>query len=131
MYTITATNDAGNGVLQLTVGVTSGLNVTDPPTDVAVTRDEAGEVTFTCAASGVPAPAITWSPTPRAGGRLRIISNPAVADSEGFISVTSMLTVSNLMRSDAGHYTCIVSNDDTGPEIRVFTLQINCECIYI
>lgn len=102
------------------------VHITTPLADTAVTEDEGGVVTFTCTASGVPAPSITWSPAP--GGRAATSSNHVVTDSDGFISVSSTLTISNLMRSDAGHYTCIASNAETGPEIRVFTIRVNCEC---
>lgn len=107
------------------------VTITDPSTNIRVMEDEGGVVIFTCTARGVPVSSIMWIPA--SGVRMQIDSSPEVTDDDGFIFVTSTLTISNLTRDDAGHYTCIASNVMVGPdmpEIRVFTLEIeNCECL--
>ena len=92
-----------------------------------MTGNESGVVSFTCIARGAPAPSITWSVT--SGGRIGIVSPPAVTDGDGFSIVNSILTISNLTRSDAGDYTCTASNTVMGVdemEIITFTLSVNC-----
>ena len=102
------------------------VNIINPLADTAVMEDEGGVVIFTCTARGVPQPSITWSPA--AGGRIETSSGLAVTDEDGFISVNSTLTISNLRRSDAGSYVCTASNSVVGPnspETRVFTVRVN------
>ena len=92
-----------------------------------MTGNESGVVSFTCIARGAPAPSITWSET--SGGRIGIVSPPAVTDGDGFSIVNSTLTISNLTRSDAGDYTCTASNTVMGVgvmETLTFTLSVNC-----
>ena len=105
------------------------VSVTVPLADMMVVETEGDMVTFTCTATGVPAPSFTWSP-PDDGDRISVNTDPAVTDSDGFISVTSTLTISSLLRTDTGIYTCTASNTVMGSNMmmsRTFTLTVSCE----
>ena len=105
------------------------VSVTVPLADVMVVETEGDMVTFTCTATGVPSPSFTWSP-PDDGDRISVNTDPAVTDSDGFISVTSTLTISSLLRTDAGTYTCTASNTVMGSNMmisRTFNVTVYCE----
>ena len=145
-FTVTATNAAGNTMVTFTVIVEGKImvllceifiyhflldpvSVTIPLADMMVVETEGGMVTFTCTATGVPAPYFTWSP-PDDGDRISVNTDPAVIDSDGFISVTSTLTISSLLKTDTGTYTCTANNTVMGSNIimsRTFNITVNCE----
>ena len=145
-FTCTATNAAGNTLVTFTVSVEGKImvllceifichflldpvSVTVPLADMMVVETEGDMVTFTCTATGVPAPSFTWSP-PDDEDRISVNTDPAVTDSDGFISVMSTLTISNLLRTDTGTYTCTASNTVMGSNMmmsRTFTFTVNCE----
>ena len=103
----------------------------DPLThEVAVEGNEGNMTTFTCTVVGIHEPSIIWSAN--TGERINISIDPAVMERDsGHISVTSTFTISSLMSSDAGQYTCttsIVVAGSVWKAVRVFTLRVNCEC---
>ncbi len=104
------------------------MTITAPTADTTVTENEGSAVTFTCTATGVPEPSISWSPG--AGSRINITNGSPVTDGDGFISVSSNLTISTLERGDAGGYNCTANNTGTSAT-RMFTLTVNCEYIFI
>ena len=113
----------------LFVSVSAAVTITAPPADTTVAEDEGtAAVTLTCTATGVPQPSISWSPG--AGGRISIMDGAPVTDDEGTFSVTSNLTISSLVRGDAGSYTCIANNTVTS-DSRLFTLSVNCELCFL
>ena len=101
------------------------VTITSPLADTTVTEDEGtATVMLTCTATGVPQPSFTWSPS--TGARISIVNGAAVADSDGLVSVNSTLTISSLVREDAGTYNCTASNTAT-LATRKFTLAVNCK----
>ena len=104
--------------------------MTDPTNDMAVSGDEGDVVTFSCTARGVPVPSITWSNVASDGITINVTS--PMADNEGYISITSTLTISGLIRDDNGSYACNTTNTIIGSvemETRTFTLTVNCESV--
>ena len=104
--------------------------MTDPTNDTAVSGDEGDVVTFSCTARGVPVPSITWSNAASDGITINITS--PMEDSEGYISITSTLTISGVMRDDNGSYACNATNtimDSVEMETRTFTLAVNCKFV--
>jgi len=94
-YTCTATNSAGSATTpaaQVTVG-TAPVFAT-PPTSGPVIAPGGSKLTLTATASGEPAPAYQWlkNNTPIAG------------------ATSSTFTLASVQPSDAGSYTCLVTN---------------------
>ena len=98
------------------------LNLTDPLTDKALTVNETDNVTLSCSALGVPEPSIVWFPS------TGDISSSSTMTDEG-INVSSTLTISNVVRSNAGSYTCNVSNAIPSSMTRTFNISIRCKFI--
>ena len=104
------------------------MSVTVPLADMMVVETEGDMVTFTCTATGVPTPSFTWYPPD--DGRIIVNTYPVVTDSDGFISVTSTLTISSLLRTDTGTYTCTASNAVMGSNMmmsRTFNITVHRE----
>ena len=85
--------------------------------------NETFEVTFTCNATGIPAPDIRWmrgsmvlNPDNNSSLAQRIeLSTPDVDEPERSVaSVSRMLTIGNAMEGDAGVYSCVATNDAKG-----------------
>ena len=104
------------------------MAISDPAGDILVNGDEGDNITFSCTANGVPEPSITWSPP--TGDRIETTSSPPMTDMDGFISVTSTLTISMMERTDTGDYTCIASNTVQESVVmmnRTHSLSVLCE----
>jgi len=98
-------------------------NLTDPVADVAYSRDQGDSVTFSCRAKGYPQPVITWS---TGASESRNISESTNTDAQGYLVITSMLTLSRLQREDNGIYTCTAYNFE-GIDHRNFNLTVFCK----
>ena len=92
------------------------FNITFPPDGLVYTVNETDPVTFTCSATGIPPPEITWM---RNGVILnesvdsRIsLSDPETVPTGGgnIISVSHTLNISTTRDNDSGPYTCVASN---------------------
>ena len=87
-------------------------NITSPPDDVTVSAP--GAVSFTCTASGVPRPNITWfSPT----SETLMSENNGVTIMEmmeGDREIVSTLSIATTAPSVAGQYRCVADNGVTG-----------------
>ena len=92
--------------------------VTFPLDGQVYTVNETDPVTFTCSATGIPPPEITWM---RNGAvfdesNTRVtLSDPSVPElystNEGYVFLVSHnLTLDNTMDADTGTYTCVASN---------------------
>ena len=92
------------------------FNITFPPDGQAYTVNENDPVTFTCSATGIPPPEITWI---RSGVVLdeSVDSRISVSDPEtvpnlggNITSVSRNLTMSSTRGNDSSIYTCVASN---------------------
>ena len=79
------------------------INITEAPINIADTIN--GSVTFTCTATGIPLPTITWSSD----------SNNSIAATSDMIlgntTIQSYLMLSNLQSDDFMNYTCTAVNE--------------------
>ena len=82
--------------------------------------DVSETVSFTCSASGIPLPDISWY----RNGYLLNTSSDNITETANMTSVTSVLVLSDLILSDAGQYICNASHPDSGTETREFTFTI-------
>ena len=94
--------------------------ITEPNDHVTRESDVGLTVVLNCTARGIPTPTFTWSPNNR-----NIIISTSSTDGEGYTFVTSILTITNIQRSDF-IYSCIASNLG-GLDSRNFSLTINCK----
>ena len=80
------------------------------------TVNEADPVTFTCSATGIPPPEITWMRNGVPFSNTRVtLSNPTMpelysTDGGNIYFVSRNLTLANTMDADSGTYTCVASN---------------------
>ena len=94
-------------------------NITFPVDDgFTYTVNKTDPVTFTCSATGIPPPEITWmrNEAPFNQSNIRVtLSDPTMPElfstGEGSIYFVSRnLTLDNTMDADSGTYTCVASN---------------------
>ena len=78
-------------------------------------------VSFTCSASGIPLPDISWY---KDGIPLDSLTDNITESRNGTVSISSVLVLSDLILSDAGVYSCNASHSDSGTDIREFSLTL-------
>ena len=107
--------------------------ILSPQEPTAISVNETDSVSFVCTARGFPAVDITWryqnTQLMYSDPRLSIQSMIVESDN-GIFNTTSTLTIPSVDRSDAGHYTCAVSNTVFGSTVRdmqQFMLTVNCK----
>ena len=97
-------------------------NVTENPIDIA--RMINNNATFTCTATGIPLPNITW--TDQDGNTVGITSDMIINGT----TILSTLTLSNLQDDDFDNYTCTATNifgsDDVSALLGSELLVITC-----
>ncbi len=97
---------------------------------------EGSSITLLCVARGAPEPSITWYNPDGDVVNIHFVkaSNNTEVDEEGFISVTSMLNIPNLLRNNSGTYTCSASNivmEETVLMNRTYSLTVICKLLII
>ena len=101
------------------------------------TVDEDDPVTFTCSATGIPPPEITWmrngAPFDQSNTRVTL-SDPTMPElsrtGEGNIYFVSRnLTLDNTVDADSGTYTCVASNANAlnPTDVQIFELSVRGE----
>lgn len=86
------------------------------------TTNEVSNVTFTCIASGVPEPSLSWTINGTA-------INPTANSRIGSTADGQQLTVTNVKRTDSGEYRCVASNNVTTVTSNAATLTVQCNNI--
>ena len=94
--------------------------ITEPNDHVTRGSDAGLTLILNCTARGVPAPTFTWSPN-----TTNLITSTSSTDGEGYTFITSILTITNIQRTDF-IYSCMASNLG-GLDSRNFSLTINCK----
>jgi len=86
------------------------------PVNFVYTVNETDPVIFTCSATGIPPPEITWmrNGVPFSNSQVTL-SNPTMpgiysTDGGNIYFVSRNLTLDNTMDADSGTYTCVASN---------------------
>ena len=94
--------------------------ITKPNGHVTKESDVGLTIILNCTARGVPAPTFTWLTNNRSP-----ITSTSSTDGEGYTFITSILTITNIQRSDF-IYSCMASNLG-GLDSRNFSLTVNCK----
>ena len=96
-----------------------------------ITAVEGNDTVFTCTAKGYPAPTITWYRGVMETDHMELTgAEEPIMMMEGFIVVTSVLTISPVTRHDSDVYSCVATNSVLGSvrsDMRVFNLTVNCK----
>ena len=85
-------------------------------------------VFFTCSASGIPLPDISWY---KGDMPLDSLTDNITESRNGTVSISSVLVLSDLILSDAGVYSCNASHPDSGTDIREFSLTLQSKCLVV
>ena len=84
------------------------------------TTNEGSNVTFSCVATGVPVPSLSWTIN---GIAINPTANPRITLSAD----SKQLTVTNVNRIDSGEYRCVASNKVDNVTSLVATLTVHCK----
>ena len=81
---------------------------------------EGSNVTFSCIASGVPWPRISWTIN---GTAINVTANPRI----NLTADGQQLIVTNVKRTDSGEYRCVASNNVTTVTRNAAKLTVQCK----
>ena len=84
------------------------------------TTNEGSNVTFSCIASGVPEPSLSWTMN---GTAINSTANPRICSTAD----GQQLTVTNVKRTDRGEYRCVASNKVDNVTSLIATLTVHCK----
>ena len=84
------------------------------------TTNDGSNVTFSCVATGVPVPSLSWTIN---GIAINPTANPRITLSAD----SKQLTVTNVSRIDSGEYRCVASNKVDNVTSLVATLTVHCK----
>lgn len=84
------------------------------------TTNEGSNVTFSCVATGVPVPSLSWTIN---GIAKNVTANPRISLSPD----SKQLTLTNVNRIDRGEYRCVASNEVDNVTSLVATLTVHCK----
>ena len=110
--------------------------ILSPQEPAATSVNETDSVNLVCTARGFLALNVTWlyqntTQLANSDPGLRIQSM-RIEGENGFLDITSTLTIQSADRSDAGNYTCVASNTVFGSPMRdigQFVLTVNCKLL--
>ena len=93
---------------------------------------EENDAVFICTARGFPTPTLTWYRGVMEPDRMELTgAEEPMLIMEGFIVVTSTLTIPSVNRRDSDVYSCVATNTVLGSirsNMRIFNLTVNCKC---
>ena len=93
--------------------------------------NETDPVIFTCSATGIPPPEITWMKNGMPFSNTRVtITDPTMpelysTDGGNIFLVSRNLSLDNAMNTDSGTYTCVASNGNIVQQTQNFDLFVN------
>ena len=83
-------------------------------------KKEGSNVTFSCNATGNPAPTFSWT---KDGLAITSSDNPRISLSLN----NKKLTITNLTKTDGGEYTCVATNSVKTIKSNAATLSVQCK----
>ena len=84
------------------------------------TTSEGSNVTFSCVASGVPEPSLSWTIN---GTAINVTADPRI----NLTADGQQLTVTNVNRTDSGEYICLASNKVGNVTSTAAKLTVQCK----
>ena len=84
------------------------------------TTSEGSNVTFSCVASGVPEPSLSWTIN---GTAINVTANPRI----NLTADGQQLTVTNVNRTDSGEFRCVASNKVGNVTSMAAKLTVQCK----
>ena len=123
-------------MIALPLFTTAPANIIFPTDSVDLLVSEGNQTTLTCTARGSPAPVFVWykgsEVVDTGDARLQISTMEMLNVTTGFIDVTSLLSITQVDRTDVGVFKCEASNTILGApstDSQSYNLTVNCKLI--